>query len=508
MQPTDSRQEWLARRAAELVRTRLALEESVNRAKALDRDLSLAARQTAEARSKVAELEQNIADLKASLSWRLTQPVRWIGDKLHNPSPIAIQIPGPSLTACTPENSQPDPVPSLVPCGFDPPPLALHPRRIGVDVSSLCESDSRGGIQRVVRQIANHLVALDPDEIVLLDLRPGWPADVTWKFVENETTLARANQPCLELKTIFLLDASWRFVRVIGPLMTAARRAGIEVVGCVYDLIPVDHPETCLPQTREAYVGWLAAAVGWCDRFVCISESVARRLQEHLAGVPEKPCRAVGWWPLGCDFVELSESPAAPPVAGAYALMVGTLEPRKGHASALDAFEKGWASGELTASLVVAGRPGWGTEDFVARMTSHPEWKKTLFWFDGPDDQTLTALYQNASVILQPSTAEGFGLPVVEGGRFGKPIVMSDLPVFRELVVKDGYFFPAGDQDGLGAALQRALELGVRATKVVATSWNTSSAKLLSWLRETDSQIVLSPRATTDSECGTDHPTP
>jgi glycosyltransferase involved in cell wall biosynthesis len=469
MGPSDARVEWLQRRAAELAQTRLALDES------------------AELHSRVAELEQNMRDLKQSLSWRITGPVRWLGENFQHRSSAticeAVEPGGPSAPAVSRTG-----LTTRLFAEDDPPPFAVHPQRIGVDVTSLCASDAGGGIQRVVRQIVRHLVALAPDDVVLLDLRPGWPSDATWRFFENETTLARANRPCLDFRSIFLLDASWRFVDVIGPMMTSARGAGIEIVGCVYDLIPVDCPETCLPQTREAFVRWLAAAVGWCDRFVCISEAVACRLQEHLAGVADTPCRAIGWWPLGCDFIEPSGCPSAPPVAGAYVLMVGTLEPRKAHATALDAFEQGWASGEFAASLVVAGRPGWGTDDFVARMTSHPEWRRKLFWFDGPDDQTLNALYQNASAILQPSTAEGFGLPIVEGGRFGKPIVMSDLPVFRELVVEHGYFFAAGDRAGLGAALRRALQPGAPTTSVLQTSWNTSSSKLLSWLRQTSFQ--------------------
>ncbi len=46
---------------------------------------------------------------------------------------------------------------------------------------------------------------------------------------------------------------------------------------------------------------------------------------------------------------------------------------------------------------------------------------------------TLAALYRATNLLMIPSDAEGFGLPALEGLACGAPILVSDLPVFREV---------------------------------------------------------------------------
>jgi glycosyltransferase involved in cell wall biosynthesis len=50
----------------------------------------------------------------------------------------------------------------------------------------------------------------------------------------------------------------------------------------------------------------------------------------------------------------------------------------------------------------------------------------------GLTDKELAARYAAADIVLFPSTFEGFGLPIVEGQKAGRPVITSDLEPMRE----------------------------------------------------------------------------
>ena len=94
-------------------------------------------------------------------------------------------------------------------------------------------------------------------------------------------------------------------------------------------------------------------------------------------------------------------------VPGAYALFVGTAEPRKG----LDILVRAMARPATRGlSLVVVGPPGWGEVD-VAGLAERAGVADRVLVTGRVDDPTLGALYAGAAALVMPSRAEGFGLP-------------------------------------------------------------------------------------------------
>jgi glycosyltransferase involved in cell wall biosynthesis len=81
----------------------------------------------------------------------------------------------------------------------------------------------------------------------------------------------------------------------------------------------------------------------------------------------------------------------------------------------------------------------------------------------------LAAVYRRASVVLVPSEAEGFGLPLLESMACGTPVIASDLAALRETGGSAAEFYPVGDVISWAEAVSRlASDPEHRNTKAVA----------------------------------------
>lgn len=139
-------------------------------------------------------------------------------------------------------------------------------------------------------------------------------------------------------------------------------------------------------------------------------------------------------------------------------LMVGTLEPRKGHAQTLDAFELLWAAG-VQANLIIVGKHGWLVDDLAARLMSHEQLGKQLLWLDGVSDEYLEHLYNHTDCLIAASYGEGFGLPLIEAAQYKLPIIARDLPVFREVAGEFAWYFTGASAQDVADSLTEWLSL-------------------------------------------------
>jgi glycosyltransferase involved in cell wall biosynthesis len=112
------------------------------------------------------------------------------------------------------------------------------------------------------------------------------------------------------------------------------------------------------------------------------------------------------------------------------------------------------------------------------------------------DRRVLAAAYRRATCVLLPSDSEGFGLPVLEAMACGTPVIVSDLPVLREVGGSAAYYCGVGDIDGWVNTIVRVAaqcaERGQLAsdqrTRLVEQaskfSWTTNAARTAGIYRE------------------------
>jgi glycosyltransferase involved in cell wall biosynthesis len=163
--------------------------------------------------------------------------------------------------------------------------------------------------------------------------------------------------------------------------------------------------------------------------------------------------------------------------------MVDTLEPRKGHAFVLDAFEILWKRG-VNSNLVIVGKQGWMVETLLERLRHHSELNKRLFWFEYISEEQLEAAYVSSTCLIAASYGEGFGLPLIEAAKHKLPIIARDIPVFREVGGKHAFYFNSKNPEQLSISLEQWLDLYTQnkhpqSEKMPWLTWKESATQTL-----------------------------
>lgn len=273
------------------------------------------------------------------------------------------------------------------------------------------------------------------------------------------------------------------------------RAAGVCVTFVAYDVLPISLKHRFWPSITGGHAAWLRV-LSENDGVLCISKTVAQEVQDYylnleVQGKLAPPRAALRWFHLGADpkskghrNLSNSERELLQRFSKKTSfLMVSTIEPRKGHLLALNAFETLWAK-DQDINLVIVGKYGWGIPQWRRIMHEHPEAGKRLFWLEGIDDTLLNAVYANTHCLIAASEGEGFGLPLIEAAQHKLPIIARDIPVFWEVAGKHAMYFSARFGNQLAEVIEQWLERRLRGSTIkskgiVGQSWAQSAAQLL-----------------------------
>ena len=298
--------------------------------------------------------------------------------------------------------------------------------RVGIDVSPLVQT--RAGTARHILGLLGELTGRPGLELVGLEAGGrGRAASVRRDAVWYPFRLGRASFDLDVLHcTTFRAPVSPR-----SPLVVT-----------VHDLGVLRHADAFPRWHRLTGSLALRGGVRAADAIVAVSAFT----RDELVALLDVPVERIRVVPNGVDPVFTTGGPAGD---GEYVLAVGTLEPRKNLAGAVEAARL------AGVELRVAGAAGWGGVAVPG-------------WVGEPSDDELARLMRGARCLVYPSLYEGFGLPVLEAMACGTPVVTSRGGATEEVAGGAAVLVDPRDPASIAAGIDEAVrrreglvELGV-----------------------------------------------
>ncbi len=258
----------------------------------------------------------------------------------------------------------------------------------------------------------------------------------------------------------------------------AVQRRGARIVLTVHDLLPHD--------TADVYRAKFARLYRRADQLICHSTHVAQRLAQEFSIAADR----IHVIPHGPFFFDLPASTGASvkaryriPPDHNLVLWQGILFPYKGLDLLLDAWHAVEAAGTNTTLLVV----GTGAHDLVAAIETQLQrlgLRNIILDMRFISTQELVDLYRAADVVVYPYRQITTSGALATGVSLGKPVIASDLPVFRELLTHniDALLVPPGDTAALSAAILRILQ-DDHLRSSLASAMQSKDFGATSWLR-------------------------
>jgi glycosyltransferase involved in cell wall biosynthesis len=337
-----------------------------------------------------------------------------------------------------------------------------------------CLGPVPGGTGRYAREVAAALVGQAPAGSGVRAWT-AWHRDVGPARVPGAAGPVRLPLPRRALTVAWergLGPVPWGVDLLHAPTPLAPRRGKRPLVVTVHDAVPWTHPQTLTPRGVRWHRTVIARAAASADAIVVPTQAVADELARH---VPFAGRAVVVGEGVSADLALPSDADERAAALGLpdvpFAVTLATIEPRKG----LDVLLAALATpGAPDAPLLVVGQPGWGSID-VARQAEELGLGGRVRLLGRLGDADLAVVLHRASVLVAPSRAEGFGLPVLEAMAAGVPVVSSDAPALAEVGGGATLTVPVGNSAALADALGAVLRDGSLRQRMAADGLRRAS---------------------------------
>lgn len=215
-----------------------------------------------------------------------------------------------------------------------------------------------------------------------------------------------------------------------------------------YDLIPLQMHEIYFSSMNTKDYLFRYSMVYEANLILSLSKTTANALQVHL-GISSEKITVINGGPAKLPSavkpkIEIPEN---------FILMTTGNDPRKNNQNAINAF-KILQNKEVYSDyrLVI-------TSVFTEKEKQYyNSLSEGIIFTDIVSDEELAWLYKNCKLVIFPSVLEGLGMPLLEAMYFNKPVIASDIDIFREISTDIPWFVNPYDPANIAEIIDKALQ--------------------------------------------------
>lgn len=219
----------------------------------------------------------------------------------------------------------------------------------------------------------------------------------------------------------------------------------------IHDIYPVTNPEWFRKMSSEIFKNTLDKAVQDDHLFVCNSATTRASLLEYYPKARTKIlyCNSTTPTIIECDKCQFCSQKALF-LGTPFLLTVGTVEPRKNYEKLIRIWNK--AVNKQGLNLVIVGRKGWKSTKVMRQLGRR---NRNLIYFKDICDKGVQELTRRCAAYLSVSLGEGFNFPAIDAANLFKPLLLSDIPIHRELYGNNENYFDPTNESDLGEVIEK-----------------------------------------------------
>lgn len=317
-------------------------------------------------------------------------------------------------------------------------------------VNLLQTTGTKGGIEIYVRELYKH-IALEPGEFEFIGFASTelYKTDTSWfpgRVINSG--ISGENRISWAIGELISVNKCAKRVKadlIHGPAMFGPLTSTVPVVITVHDLLYFSRPELMKNKLLTGAVKWMEKRASKnATRLISISEATRKDIQKYLRFDDEFTDTV-----LSAGRPRERSLKSAPTKSANFFLAMGQRSPYKSFKTLIDAWAK--MAPQERPQLVITGSHG---DDPLRALVEQANLEDSVELKTWISDEELEDLFAGAIALIEPTIAAGFGMPALEAMGRGVPVVISDIPVFREIAGPSCFYFDPQNSKQLMSVVQ------------------------------------------------------